>query len=61
MVDPCRTFIPYEQLKAFIPEMARYKLNAIHLHLVDDQAWRIEIKKYPRLTAEASSRWEWMT
>lgn len=57
MVDPCRTFIPYEQLKAFIPEMARYKLNAIHLHLVDDQAWRIEIKKYPRLTAEASSRW----
>ena len=57
MVDPCRTFIPYEQLKAFIPEMARYKLNAIHLHLVDDQAWRIEIKKYPRLTAEASCRW----
>ena len=29
-------------MKAFIPEMARYKLNAIHLHLVDDQAWRIE-------------------
>lgn len=57
MLDPCRIFIPYDQLKAFIPEMARYKLNSIHLHLVDDQAWRIEIKKYPRLTAEASSRW----
>ena len=57
MVDPARIFIPYEELKAFIPEMARYKLNAIHLHLVDDQAWRIEIKKYPRLTAEASQRW----
>lgn len=57
MVDPCRIFVPYEQLKAFVPEMARYKLNTIHLHLVDDQAWRIEIKKYPRLTAEASSRW----
>ena len=38
MVDPCRIFVPYEQLKAFVPEMARYKLNMIHLHLVDDQA-----------------------
>ena len=57
MVDPARTFIPFDELKAFIPEMARYKLNALHLHLVDDQAWRIEIKKYPQLTAQASSRW----
>ena len=57
MVDPARIFIPFNQLKAFIPEMARYKLNALHLHLVDDQAWRIEIKKYPQLTAQASSRW----
>ena len=57
MVDPARTFIPYEELKAFVPEMARYKLNALHLHLVDDQAWRIEIKKYPQLTAKASERW----
>lgn len=56
MVDPCRTFIPLDELKAFVPEMARYKYNTIHLHLTDDQAWRIEIKKYPRLTAEASSR-----
>lgn len=58
MVDPVRNFIPYEQLKAFVPEMARYKLNSLHLHLVDDQGWRIEIKKYPRLTEEASSRWD---
>ena len=57
MVDPARTFIPFDDLKAFIPEMARYKLNALHLHLVDDQAWRIEIKKYPQLTEQASSRW----
>ena len=57
MVDPARTFIPFDQLKAFIPEMARYKLNALHLHLVDDQAWRIEIKKYPQLTQKASYRW----
>ena len=57
MVDPARTFIPFDDLKAFVPEMARYKLNAMHLHLVDDQAWRIEIKKYPQLTEQASSRW----
>lgn len=57
MVDPARTFIPIDELKAFVPEMARYKLNALHLHLVDDQAWRIEIKKYPQLTEQASMRW----
>ena len=56
MLDPCRTFIPFEDLKAFIPEMARYKYNTVHLHLTDDQAWRIEIKKYPELTQKASSR-----
>lgn len=56
MVDPARIFIPYERLRALIPEMARYKYNALHLHLVDDQGWRIEIKKYPRLTQEGSSR-----
>lgn len=56
MVDPCRIFVPFGELKAFVPEMARYKLNALHLHLVDDQAWRIEIKAYPRLTQESSSR-----
>lgn len=44
MLDPCRTFIPFDELKAFIPEMARYKYNTVHLHLTDDQAWRIEIK-----------------
>ena len=36
--------------------MARYKYNALHLHLVDDQGWRIEIKKYPQLTQKASDR-----
>ena len=56
MVDPCRTFIPFARLKQIVSEMARYKFNALHLHLVDDQAWRIEIKKYPRLVAESSTR-----
>ena len=56
MVDPVRTFIPFAELKRMVTEMARYKYNALHLHLVDDQAWRIEIKKYPRLVAESSMR-----
>ena len=56
MVDPCRIFVPFERLKEIVPEMARYKFNSIHLHLVDDQAWRIEIKTYPQLTEQASSR-----
>ena len=56
MVDPVRTFIPFAELKRMVVEMARYKYNAIHLHLVDDQAWRIGIKKYPRLVAESSQR-----
>lgn len=56
MVDPVRTFIPFAELKRMVTEMARYKYNALHLHLVDDQAWRIEIKQYPRLVAESSMR-----
>ncbi len=56
MLDPCRTFIPLGEIKRFITEMSRYKMNALHLHLSDDQAWRIEIKKYPRLIALSSTR-----
>ena len=56
MVDPVRHFIPFEDLKGFVVEMARYKFNALHLHLVDDQAWRIEIKKYPELVEKGSDR-----
>lgn len=56
MVDPARIFIPLATLKSYIVEMSKYKFNALHLHLVDDQAWRIEIKAYPRLTEIASKR-----
>lgn len=56
MVDPARTFFPIETLKAYVEEMARYKLNSLHLHLVDDQAWRVEIKRYPLLTDVGSKR-----
>lgn len=56
MVDPARTFIPMATLRDFVAEMARYKYNSLHLHLVDDQAWRVEIKAYPLLTQVASKR-----
>ena len=39
-----------EELKKTIRLMSFYKLNFLHLHLTDDQGWRIEIKKYPKLT-----------
>ena len=56
MVDPARIFLPMPALKYFVDEMASYKFNTLHLHLVDDQAWRIEIKHYPQLTQQAASR-----
>lgn len=49
-VDPCRHFLPVEAIKKHIDILAGYKINTIHLHLTDDQGWRIEIKKYPKLT-----------
>ncbi len=50
MRDVSRHFAPPAELKAQIDEMARYKLNRLHLHLTDSESWRIEIKKYPLLT-----------
>src|SRR4030095_15826254 len=43
-------FFTKEQVKIFIDNMVRYKYNLLHLHLTDDQGWRIEIKSYPNLT-----------
>lgn len=56
MLDPARHFIPLKEVKRFISLMARYKYNALQLHLTDDQGWRIEIKKYPQLTREGAFR-----
>lgn len=50
MLDPARNFLPVEDVKFYIDQMARYKYNVLQLHLTDDQGWRIEIKKHPRLT-----------
>jgi hexosaminidase len=56
MLDVCRHFFSVEMVKKYIDLMAAYKLNNFHWHLTDDQGWRIEIKKYPRLTQIASQR-----
>lgn len=50
MLDVSRHFFPIEYLKKTIDALAFYKINVFHLHLTDDQGWRVEIKKYPRLT-----------
>jgi hexosaminidase len=50
-LDVSRHFYPISFVKKYIDLMAFYKLNNFHWHLTDDQGWRIEIKKYPKLTA----------
>src|SRR6202012_4820876 len=55
-LDVCRHFFSVEFVKKTIDLMAYYKLNNFHWHLTDDQGWRIEIKKYPRLTTIGSQR-----
>jgi len=56
MLDVCRHFFSVEFVKKYIDLIAAYKLNNFHWHLTDDQGWRIEIKKYPRLTEIGSQR-----
>jgi hexosaminidase len=56
MLDSARHFQSPEFIKQFIDWMALHKLNVFHWHLVDDQAWRIEIKKYPLLTERGAWR-----
>jgi hexosaminidase len=50
MLDVSRHFFTVAEIKHFLDVMAAHKLNVFHWHLVDDHGWRIEIKKYPRLT-----------
>ena len=49
-LDVCRHFFPVRFIKHYLDWMASCKLNTFHWHLTDDQGWRIEIKRYPRLT-----------
>ncbi|MCL6267078.1 beta-N-acetylhexosaminidase [Flagellimonas myxillae] len=50
MLDLSRHYFDKEYIKSTIDQLAKHKMNVLHLHLVDDQGWRIEIKKYPKLT-----------
>ena len=50
LLDSARYFMPKEFVKKFIDLLALHKMNSFHWHLTDDQGWRIEIKKYPKLT-----------
>lgn len=51
MLDVARHFFGADDLKNYIDQLAYYKMNVLHLHLSDDQGWRIEIKSWPNLTA----------
>lgn len=55
-LDAARHFMPKEFVKKFIDQLARHKMNRFHWHLTEDQGWRIEIKKYPRLTSVGGCR-----
>ncbi|MGQ4511238.1 family 20 glycosylhydrolase [Streptomyces sp. DW26H14] len=56
MLDVARHFLPKDGVLRYIDLMAAHKLNILQLHLTDDQGWRIEIKRYPRLTGTGAWR-----
>ncbi|WP_316737571.1 beta-N-acetylhexosaminidase [Pedobacter aquatilis] len=56
MLDVCRHYFPLSFIKKYIDQLAYYKINTFHWHLTDDQGWRLEIKKYPKLTTVGSVR-----
>jgi hexosaminidase len=58
MLDVSRHFMPVSLVKKTIDLLAMHKMNTLHWHLTDDQGWRIEIKKYPKLTQIGSKRAE---
>lgn len=55
MLDVARHFFSVDDVKRYIDLFATYKMNVLHLHLSDDQGWRIEIKSWPNLTAHGGS------
>lgn len=56
MIDVCRHFFDVDTVKSIIDGMSHFKLNNLHLHLTEDQGWRIELKKFPNLTKYGSIR-----
>ncbi|MFI6842209.1 beta-N-acetylhexosaminidase [Nonomuraea africana] len=58
LIDVARRFLPKNDLLRYIDLLAMHKLNVLHLHLTDDQGWRLEIKRFPRLTEVGAWRRE---
>lgn len=58
MLDPCRHWLPAEDVKRIIDVLASYKFNRIHWHLTDDQGWRVQSDRYPELNRIGSFRTE---
>jgi hexosaminidase len=58
LLDVARHFLPKQDVLRFLDLIALHKLNVLHLHLTDDQGWRIEILRYPRLTTVGAWRRE---
>ncbi|WP_073946461.1 beta-N-acetylhexosaminidase [Streptomyces kebangsaanensis] len=56
MLDVARHFMPKDGVLRYVDLMAAHKLNVLHLHLTDDQGWRVEIERHPRLTETGSWR-----
>lgn len=58
MIDVGRHFLPVRDIERHIDLLSRYKMNVLHWHLTDDQGWRLEIKRYPKLTSVGAWRTE---
>lgn len=56
MFDTARHYFPVDSIKSFIDMIALHNVNTLHWHITDDQGWRLEIKKYPKLTEVGSKR-----
>ncbi|MFE0460976.1 beta-N-acetylhexosaminidase [Kitasatospora sp. NPDC058965] len=56
LLDVARHFLPKADLLRYVDLLAAHKLNVLHLHLTDDQGWRFEVKRYPRLTGAGAWR-----
>jgi hexosaminidase len=56
LIDPARHFLSKQEVESFIDLMAQHKLNTLQIHFTDEEGWRIEIKRYPKLTSVSAWR-----
>ncbi|HEY0868605.1 MAG TPA: beta-N-acetylhexosaminidase, partial [Fimbriimonas sp.] len=60
LIDSCRHILPKEGILRFLDTLSAHKLNTFHWHLTDDNGWRLEIRKYPKLTEIGAWQPEWL-